>query len=276
MKFCAFFAFLLAATVGISGNSASAAITNVSPGNPSGWSFYSTDASGVINTGAATGTFVNGPGSPPLGTGSFNFQTAPGQGDGSGQLRNAIFVGTKLSALTALSYSTYYTVKGADQVPYLTLYVDTNNDGIKDDRLFFEPEYSSGLYGNGDPNPQPGITANVWQTWDALNGRWYSENGPGGPGANTVSLAQYIAAHPLAALAVDGQGGTVRLTSGFTSPGDNFNTYVDNFTIGVTGDVRTFDFELAGPVPEPATLTLWSLGALGLAAARLRRRNSNA
>src|SRR6185369_9029886 len=86
-----------------------AVTTVVSPGNMNGWTFYSTDSSGVVNTGSATGDLVNGPATPPLGTGSAHFMTAAGAGNGSEQLRNTSWSGTLLSSITTLSYSTYAT-----------------------------------------------------------------------------------------------------------------------------------------------------------------------
>ncbi len=53
----------------------------------------------------------------------------------------------------------------------------------------------------------------------------------------------------------------------------NIQTYVDNVRIGFAGEEsKTFNFELAqADVPEPASLLLMGLGALGLAAGRRRK-----
>lgn len=254
-----------------------ASITVVTPSNMDGWAFYSTDSSGTVGTGSATTGMVNGPGTPPLGTGSAHLMTAPGAGDGSAQLRNSDWSGTLLSSLTSLSYSTYATAWNGSQVPWLRLYVDLNNDGSYDDRLVFEPTYSRAAAGNGNPNPQADPTLNEWQTWDVLNGMVYSDI-DAGPGSNAETFAQYLINHPTATIvADDGQNiGGIRLTTGLASPGNNFNAYVDNFTIGTATTTVTYDFELTAPVPEPTTVIAGALLLLpfGVSTLRILRKKS--
>lgn len=251
----------------------------VDPNNMDGWSFYSTDSSGALNTGTASGQMVYGPATPPLGVGSANLVTGPGAGDGSAQLRNVDWSGTPLASLTSLSYSTYATSIGGDQLPFLNLYVSTTGNGIYNDRLWFEPVYSGAGAGNGNTNPQPNIALNQWQSWDALSGMWYTDSmspnanafpaDPNGPGDHAITFAEFVAANPNATIVNPSVGvGGIRFASGFSSPSDNYNTNIDAFTIGVNGVNTTYDFE---PVPEPST---WLGGALGLAAlgSSLRRR----
>jgi len=239
----------------------------VSPGNLNGWAFYTTNSSGIIGTGSGTGDFVTGPATPPLGTGSAHLATASGAGDGSVQLRNSSWAGTKIADLTSLSYSTYATAWNGQQLPYLTIWIDTDNNGSKDDRLWFEPAYSNGVGGN----PTAGL--NTWQTWNLLTGKWYSDN-IAGPGSNSITLGAYLALKPNATIVNDaGQGiGGIRLATGFASAANNFNTYVDAFTIGTAGGTTTYNFEATAPVPEPGALVAWSiLGTLGLAMTGWRR-----
>ena len=255
--FCLLFAICLTAGLGMAQN------VVVTPGNMDGWSFYSTDSSGVLGTGSNTGQMVTGPATPPLGTGSANFITAPGGGDGSEQLRGgSSFDGTLISSLTSLSYSTYATSIGGDQLPYLQIYVNYNGGTTVDDRFVFEPVYSDSTFGGSQPTP----ALDTWQTWNAFTGKWYSNNGdPGGPGSDAVTLATIIAAHPNAVIVDSAPGvGGLRFTSGFSSSTDNYNTNIDDFTIGVSGTNTTFDFDPASAVPEPST---WIAG--GLAAAML-------
>jgi hypothetical protein len=252
-------------------SSAFASTVVVSPTNMDGWTFYSTDDNGTINTGSATTGMVVGPATPPLGTGSARLATSPGTGDGGAELRNVDWAGTALSSLTNLSYSTYMTSWNGPggQDTYLNIYVDYNNDGVRDDRLFFEPIYSSGIGGN----PTPAL--NTWQRWDLLTGMWYSDN-DGGPGSNSITWADYLTAHPGATIMNDtsqgGPGGIggIRINAGFASPGDNLDVNVDAFTIGVFGVDTTYDFE---PVPEPSTWAAAALAAIMLGTQLFRARS---
>ena len=126
---------------------------------------------------------------------------------------------------------------------------------------------------------------NQWQTWDARNASsgWYDDRGThgAGPGSDSVSLATL-----LANLASDGYTnatiynpsatlGGVRLATGFASPQDVFNTYVDNFSIGTSDGVTTYDFEPGAAVPEPSSVVLGGASlALGLGAWLRRRRSA--
>lgn len=273
--------FLSALLLALITSASHAAVEVVSPGNLGDWGQYTTDSSGLIGTGGGTSDFAVGPAIPPIGVGSAHLATPSGGGDQSAQLRNDAWAGTLVSSLTSLSYSTYATSWNGAQLPYLTIWLDLNNDGFRDDRLWFEPAYSNGLYGNGDPNPQDDVALNTWQTWDALNGMWYSDN-QFGPGADAVTLAAYLAVNPLATIINDaGQGiGGIRIATGFASPGDDYNTYVDNFTIGTASGETTYNFEpfADGAVPEPMTFAVWSvLGLCGSAFAwRAKRRQSAA
>jgi hypothetical protein len=232
----------------------SAWATIVTPGNMNGWTIYTTDGSGTLNTGSGTGNFVTGPASPPLGTGSGHLQTPAGGGDQSVQFRDIGFAGTKMSALTTLSYSTFATAWNGSQLPYLTIWLSSG------DRLWFEPAYSAAGAGNGNPNPQANPALNTWQNWNALTGMWYSDNFAG-PGSNAVTLAQYLtlAGTPDVTIvdAAPGIGG-IRVASGFASPGDNFNAYLDDFSIGTAAGTTTFDFEPAA-VPEARSFVLGGL-----------------
>jgi len=230
-----------------------AAVVIVDPSNMDGWAFNLTDSSGAAGTGSGTGDFVVGPATPPLGVGSAHLQTPSGGGDQSVQLRNTSWAGTALSDLTALSYSTYVTSWNGQQLPFLNLYLDTDGDTVWDDRLWFEPTYSDG--------PNPGTEAQgVWQTWNAFSGKWYADS-QGGPSINNVfSLNDYgsfstaVIVNPTATL------GGIRLASGFASDTDNFNTNVDNFTIGTAAGTTTYNFEpTTAPVPEATSIVVWTV-----------------
>src|SRR6266542_1248053 len=175
-----FASFLLAA-------SAIAATTTVTPSSLTPWTTQIAHCSGGSSTGTAT--IVSGPGTPPLGVGSAQI-TIGSDGDSFNGFRTAAFNGTLLSALTTLSYSTYVQVDGSGgQAPYLLFNLDFNNDGTLDDQIFFEPLYHSATY--FPSNPQGPLTTGTWQTWDALNGGWWSLNGTAGagPGTNVKALS---------------------------------------------------------------------------------------
>jgi len=225
---------------------------DVAPSSMGSWAFDNRDAGGTIGAeGTASGGMVTGPATPPLGTGSAHLATGNGTsgGDGSEELRNTGYVGMALSSITALSYSTYATAWNGQQLPFLVLYL---SDG---DRLWFEPTYSS--------PPQGPLALNTWQTWDAFAGGWYDDNGTGKPGiSNVVSFSAMEAANPGATIVnQSGNGlGGIRLGVGFASAGDQFNAYVDNFTINNT----TFNFDPAAETPLPSTWLMLLSGFIGL------------
>ncbi len=168
-----------------------------------------------------------------------------------------------MSDLTTLKYSTYATAWNGQQDTFLTLYIDTNGDDVREDRWWFEPAYT----------PTQGPPAlNGWQEWNLLTGQWYNDNGPSGPGANAVPLATLLALEPTARIINEGTPGGIRLATGFASASDQFNAYVDNFQIGTAAlGVTTYDFE---PAPEPASIVLAGAALLGLAGFAARRKFS--
>ncbi|HMP08475.1 MAG TPA: hypothetical protein PJ982_19165, partial [Lacipirellulaceae bacterium] len=171
---------------------AHAVIVEVTPATPDDWTWHVTNSTGTIGTGSGTADFVLGPGTPPLGDGSFNLMTPAGGGNQSAQLRYSGAAGIRIDELTSLSYSTYATDWNGSQLPYLTIWLDLDGNGTRDDRLWFEPTYSRAAAGNGNPNPQADPVLNAWQTWDALDGMWYADTAAG-PGSNAITLAAYLA-----------------------------------------------------------------------------------
>ena len=264
------------ATLGLSPTSATAATVVVSPSSLGNWSFDNRDAGGTIIP--TTGSLVNGPAAPPLGTGSANLKVGNGTtgGDGASELRNTGYAGIALNSITALSYSTYVTQNNGQQFPYLQLTFSTTGTGIADDKLYFEPPYQTP--GTGNPAlPNQGVTAlNTWQSWNALAGGFYDDLDPNsGPGTGVKPLSYYLALYPLAKLtnATSGLGG-IRFDVGFASPNDQFNGYVDAFTIGIAGSNTTFDFEnTVSAVPEPSTWAMMILGFAGVGFMAYRRKD---
>lgn len=219
-------------------SAATAIAVTVTPSNTDGW----TSVHESCNTVPATGSqaIVDGPGSPPAGSGSYEFRI--GANPQSYQtLRQVGFNGTLLSTLTSLGYWTYVSQFGqgsSGQAVYIDLYVDNNNDGAPDDTLTFEPVYQG---------TQGAVAINAWQRWDALNGLWWSDSFGGPPPLFT--LATYIAIHPDARIASSSPGGFL-LSSGCGNTWTGFVGNADALTIGVSGTDTTFDFELT-TVPPP-------------------------
>src|SRR5689334_10333569 len=125
---------------------ASAAVIVVTPSSPNNWVQTNTD-------GSVSGSYVNGPGTPPAGTGSFQVNIGA-DGDQAVILRNDVdFNGLSISALTGLSYSTYQQNYISGQAMVLSIVMSDGN------RLYFEPVYQTGGYsGAVVPNQCPGIT----------------------------------------------------------------------------------------------------------------------
>jgi len=141
------------------------------------WVFYTRVAS------PATGAFVSGPSTPPLGVGSFEMNTPLATDKGT--LFNYDHVGTRLANITSLGYSTYRdpaSTAPAVQLPSMNIEVDYNGPNVAGGytSLVFEPVY----------NPtESAIQSGVWQTWSGIPGIWWSTrpiktwrpagNGPG-------------------------------------------------------------------------------------------------
>ena len=266
------------AAFGLAPTAGSAATVNVTPTSLGNWAFNNRDVNGIIGANStASGSMVTGPAAPPLGTGSANLSTGNGiiGGDGASELRNTGYVGVALSTITALGYSTYTTQNNGQQFPYLGLTISTTGSGSTDDILFFEPPYQQTSTGNPSLPNQSATALNTWQTWNALTGGWWDNLGTYNPGTGVNSLAAFLTLFPNATIvnADSGLGG-VRFDVGFASAGDQFNGYVDNFTIGVNGANTTFNFDPAAATPLPAALPLFAtgLGAMGLLGWRRKRK----
>ena len=221
----------------------------VTPANLNGWTEQHANCNGGSSTGSQA--FVDGPGSPPLGTGSHEFTTGL-DGASFETMRNPNYSGVKLSTLTQLGYSTFVQQFVDGQAPYLLLNIDLNGDGVfdvdagPDDQIFFEPVYQSAVF--FPSNPQGVITLNTWQDWDALHGGWWSAKGTNGatPGAGVKSLSDYAAGHPNAAIinSSTGAGGFRVATGCGGGEWTSFKGNADAVTIGVNGNTTTYDFEL--------------------------------
>jgi type II secretory pathway pseudopilin PulG len=204
----------------------------------SGWTFIDDNGKG------GSGQFVTGP--APSGSGSAQLNIA---GNTQGfTLSNSTFGSTRLDRLTSLTYSTFQPagiLAPALQFDIRFRPLDTGYAG----RLVYEPYDAVGTVGAG------------WQSWSALDGRWWASysasaaNQPTGSHglctqATPCSWAQILIDFPDAVISPGGRL-NFKVGSGWGAAPLSFN--VDAFTIGVAGDdglvtETTYDFEpTAGP-----------------------------
>jgi hypothetical protein len=196
----------------------------------------------VIYTRAATpgtATFRAGPGDPPLGDGSLELATLTGSDKVFAF--NYDHVGTSLSEVDTISYSTYRTAGSLQQVAALNVQVDYNGPDVAGGftTLVFEPVY------NTDQGP---VVSGEWQDWIADgSGIWWSTQPINGQCAGATAdcdktWAEIVANNPDAVVI-----GGVGINQGSGNPG--LVTAVDAFTF----DDVTYDFELVAPKPVKAT-----------------------
>src|SRR4051812_18717929 len=242
-------ALLCSASMGGAGATAAAADTTVTgaPANLApGGHWYASDTRPP-----GTGTFENGPATPPLGSGSFELQTITNPE--KVQLFTDLYAGTKLSDIDGIGYSTYRdpasTGFGAG-VAALNLRVDTDNNGSPDAYMVFEPYQDQG---------NAAVLTGQWQPWDAYRGgaaKWWLNTGAGGCGQNTpCSWSAIVAAFPNATIregASCGPGGVVAPCPGSLGVNQgSFNSGIvsnaDALYESVGGSKTTFNLELAPP-----------------------------
>lgn len=229
----AILALTLAITPGVRTSQAQATTqVVVSPANQNGWLF---DGDG--STGGA-GSFVGGPATPPLGSGSarmvLDATTASRH-----RLLTLAFAGTRLSQITSLEYSTHRSSADAGNNLAIALQLDTDYDLTDANtawqgRLIYEPYQAPGAGGS--------VVQNTWQTWDPMAGEWWASGAPGNtlcPQANPCSWADVLTAWPNAGL----RAGLGLLQFKAGGPAPSFDGAIDAVTIGVSSVETTFDFE---------------------------------
>jgi hypothetical protein len=195
----------------------------VSPTDTHGWTF-------VTETPTGTGALVNGPGSPPLGTGSVQL-TVDSTGREIATSQTYPGIGARLTDMSALQYSTYTTASGPANAYDISLQFDMYDPGtpnpIYAGRAVYEP------YQNG------AVAAGQWQTWNPLQGVWWQSHTMTGPCSQSApcSWSTLVGMFPNARL-----GAAILRAGGPWPPG--FTGNADALTIGVNGfQTTTYDFE---------------------------------
>ncbi len=207
-----------------------------------GWLFYDDNTDTYNNTPGVLGSFVTGPGAPPLGSGSAQIALPSG---GRTNLATYQFTGTPLESITRLEFTARTDTVAAP--PYLVFNVDFNLSDTWQSRLIFTP---------------PGVLANTWQTFDAINGGaavWHysGTNWPvtGGSGSSPKTWNQILADYPNARIRVTDAHLGIR--SGYPGPAETNN--IDSLVFGTDLAVKVFDFEPT----IPCTTTCYVNAATG-------------
>ncbi len=205
------------------------------------WFFYNDENDTLDNT---LGSFVTGPGTPLLGTGSVQSSVT---GSERRNLATYGFRGVKLSDITTLSFATYNPSAGNPGSPNRSGYLHFNVtfDGIDtwQRRLVYVPSANSA------------VTQNTWKEWDTINGgnalwTWsgFASNGNMWPDGNTAPQRTWNdikTAFPNAAIRTTDSFMGVRVGEPYA---DGYTENIDVFKFGTASDTTTFDFEpLIGP-----------------------------
>ena len=240
---------------------AAGGVVIVSPGlqTSAGW----ITLSGIFGEGPpgltkGTQTYVFGPATPPIGSGSLRFDVLINNWSEAIGYTGLNGVPLSAASLTELSYSTFIQqASSTSQDFFVMLVIDLNGDQTPDDYLFFYPANQQGC-SNGAP-PQHAIAQNQWQQpWDARNGVWVSANGlcnaqnSCGTANDPKTLAEYVACFPTARLINyepdtpdvlgDERPGLI-IGYGGQNVSANFIGFLDNVRVGVNGMTTVFNFE---------------------------------
>jgi hypothetical protein len=202
--------------------------------NNSDWGFLD-ETTGSFPTGTANGSFVAGPASAPLGTGSAELAVTNGGGLVLGAL---LLTGQRLDEIDTLTYSTYR--QSGDAPLAVSLQFNFTDDVTVpypgwQGRLVYEPYHTDT------------VMTGSWQTWDTLNdaptGNWWFTGAPGSgacPQSDPCTWSEVLAAFPNGGVNSSFGGVLLKAGGGWSS---DFVGNVDDLTIGINGSTETFDFE---------------------------------
>lgn len=259
----------LLAYVGLAGFSVSvqASLSVVAPSTPGSWSYETITYAGAPGSGLYNVTpsgalpIVASPASPGDSGSVQLISTAVD----AVQISTTAYNGQLLSSLNALSFATYSVANNGQQFPLMQILLSNG------DMVSFEPPYQTPSTGNKYLPNQGVPLMNTWQTWNALVGGWYDNNGIFNPGAWEPGLPGVGSLRAFEAQAVNA-GVTIAGIYLFVGLDGTANEgYVNDITIGTTSSgTTTYDFEPNAPVPEPTTMIAGALLLLPFGASTLR------
>lgn len=142
------------------------------------------------------------------------------------------------------------TTLDSDYTPALRLLIQ---DGNTRKELIWEGAYN-GTYGN--------TLRDTWYT-SSVNDRFYITGGSELAGQTIAAWASQLAGATVSGISV-GVGSSA--TAGYRA-------FADNVTLATTAGSTTYNFEVAAPVPEPATWAMM-IGGFGVVGFGLRRRTA--
>jgi hypothetical protein len=181
-------------------------------------------------------TFVNGPGSPPVGDGSARFQTGTPGETSFAHLRTGTFAGKRLADLNTLNYATYsasveHCQDPEQEAPYLILRINFSGGTAVEDIILFEPH-----------NQGP-LACGTWQTWSAASPSALYWSAISGDPNTTFTLSSYLTLHPDATLVNAASDvlcpnalGGLRIAVGEGDEWGNYDGNVNSLTVGFDGE----------------------------------------
>lgn len=212
-------------------------IVTASSMTATGWLFYNDEIDVIDPT---LGSFVTGPGTPALGTGSAQISVTGSQ---RRNLATYQFAGTPLADITALRFRTYNPSAGnggaANRTAYLNFNVDFNGSDTWQKRLVFGPT------DNGT------VLQDTWQEWDAVNGGaslWHYSGATwpitGQPGGTLKTWTQILSDYPGVRIRVTDAHMGIRVGAPYP---DGYTENIDTFTFGTVAGTTIFNFEDTPP-----------------------------